>query len=45
MSLASLRTHKFSSAEALCKFVNDYKISVIEQIVIKDNDVYVLFYR
>lgn len=44
MGLARLRTHEFRSAEDLCAFVNDNGISVIEQIVIKD-DTYVLFYR
>ena len=45
MGLASLKTHKFSSAEALCSFVNYNSISVIEQIVINADYLYVLFYR
>lgn len=45
MSLASLKTHKFSSAEELCHFVNNNSISVIEQIVINDDYLYILFYR
>lgn len=45
MGLARLKIHKFSSAELLCSFVNDNGISVIEQIVIDSDNVYVLFYR
>lgn len=44
MGLATLKIHKFSSAEALCAFVNSNGISVIENII-KDNDLYILFYR
>lgn len=44
MGLARLKVHKFSSAEALCSFVNDNEISVIENIIM-DNDLYILFYR
>lgn len=44
MSLAALRTRRFSSAEALCQFVNDNNISVIESIIM-NGDIYVLFYR
>ena len=45
MSLASLKSHRFSSDDELCAFVNDNQISVIEQIVIEGGYVYVLFYR
>lgn len=44
MSLAALQTKKFSSAEELCAFVNYNGISVVVQIVVKD-DLYVLYYR
>lgn len=44
MSLAALRTKKFNSAEELCTFVNYNEISVVVQIVVKD-DLYVLYYR
>ena len=44
MSLARLYTKTFDSALDLCIFVNENSISVIEQIIIKDNT-YVLFYR
>lgn len=44
MSLAALKTNRFSSANELCAFVNDNQISVIEQIVL-EGYVYVLFYR
>ena len=44
MGLAALQTKKFSSAEELCAFVNYNEISVIVQIVVKD-DLYVLYYR
>lgn len=44
MGLAALKTEKFSSAEKLCAFVNYNEISVIVQIVVKD-DLYVLYYR
>ena len=44
MGLAALKTKKFSSTEELCAFVNYNEISVIVQIVVKD-DLYVLYYR
>ena len=44
MSLAALKTEKFSSNEELCAFINYNEISVIVQIVVKD-DLYVLCYR
>ena len=44
MGLAALRTEKFNSAEDLCAFVNYNEISVVVQIVVKDN-LYVLYYR
>lgn len=44
MGLAALKTQRFNSAEALCAFVNDKGISVIEIITIRD-DMYILFYR
>lgn len=44
MGLAALRTKKFNSAEDLCAFVNYNEISVVVQIVVKDN-LYVLYYR
>lgn len=42
MSLAALKTKKFSSAEELCAFVNYNEISVIVQV---EDDLYVLYYR
>ena len=44
MALAALKTKKFSSAEELCAFINYNEVSVIVQIVVKDN-LYVLYYR
>lgn len=44
MSLAALQTKKFSSVEELCTFINYNEVSVIVQIVIKDN-LYVLYHR
>lgn len=44
MSLAALKTKKFSSAEELYAFINYDEVSVIVQIVVKDNS-YVLYYR
>lgn len=44
MSLARMYTKTFSSAEALCQFINEKEISVIESIVVCDG-MYQLFYR
>lgn len=43
MALAALQTKKLSFAEELCAFVNYNGVSVIVQIVVKDN-LYVLYY-
>lgn len=33
MGLAALKTHRFSSADTLCSFVNSNSVSVIENII------------
>ena len=44
MSLAALKTEKFSSNKELCAFLDYNEISVIVQIVVRDG-LYVLYYR